>query len=372
MSSFSDSALIEKLSGLTNSQQSIQTMSLWLIHHRKHAKKIVKIWFGELMKAKTRHKLVFIYLANDVVQNGKKKGGEFTKEFSTAIHNAFIHVMETAEDEKTKKALARVLSVWAERCVFHSHLLLKMTSTLSGGEPVVKKSRHREPQHRDGRRGESRHHRSQRKPSPATAPPQSDSESLNEEAPKKEQQFEGSFGEKFEALHELLDGEGDEEEEEHVDPEEVPDADEIVQALQDMDNSASSDAVVREQIAKLPPEVQDTSLLEKIEDTEGADRLSALVNDACSLLDDYNVRLSLELEDRQHVMKMLKNYRISQQQKLKASEEKLKDFEAKLTKVTMVRKDLESHIQNLPDLTLLPDVTGGLAPLPSAGDLFSI
>ena len=42
-------------------------------------------------------------------------------------------------------------------------------------------------------------------------------------------------------------------------------ADEIVQALQDMDNSASSDAVVREQIAKLPPEVQDTSLLEKIE-----------------------------------------------------------------------------------------------------------
>ena len=48
------------------------------------------------------------------------------------------------------------------------------------------------------------------------------------------------------------------------------------------------------------------------------------------------------------------------------------DFEAKLTKVTMVRKDLESHIQNLPDLTLLPDVTGGLAPLPSAGDLFSI
>ncbi len=75
---------------------------------------------------------MFIYLANDVVQNGKKKGGEFTKEFSTVIHNAFIHVMDTAEDEKTKKALARVLSVWAERCVFHSHLLLKMKTTLSG------------------------------------------------------------------------------------------------------------------------------------------------------------------------------------------------------------------------------------------------
>ncbi len=87
----------------------------------------------------------------------------------------------------------------------------------------MKKSRHSEPRHREGRRGEPRHHRSHRKPSPASAPPQSDSESLSEEVAKKEQQFEGSFGEKFEALHELLDGEGDEDEEEHVDPEEVPD-----------------------------------------------------------------------------------------------------------------------------------------------------
>ena len=28
-------------------------------------------------------------------------------------------------------------------------------------------------------------------------------------------------------------------------------------------------------------------------------------------------------------------------------------------------------MNNLPDLTSLPDVTGGLAPLPSAGDLFN-
>ena len=41
--------------------------------------------------------------------------------------------------------------------------------------------------------------------------------------------------------------------------------DEIIQALNDMDNSASSDAVVREKIAKLPPEVQDVSLLDKIQ-----------------------------------------------------------------------------------------------------------
>jgi len=44
----------------------------------------------------------------------------------------------------------------------------------------------------------------------------------------------------------------------------------------------------------------------------------------------------------------------------------------KLEKVNSIREDLRSHITSLPDLSQLPDVTtGGLAPLPSAGDLFT-
>ncbi|XP_073861403.1 regulation of nuclear pre-mRNA domain-containing protein 1B isoform X7 [Macaca fascicularis] len=51
MSSFSESALEKKLSELSNSQQSVQTLSLWLIHHRKHAGPIVSVWHRELRKA---------------------------------------------------------------------------------------------------------------------------------------------------------------------------------------------------------------------------------------------------------------------------------------------------------------------------------
>lgn len=50
MSSFSESALEKKLSELSNSQQSVQTLSLWLIHHRKHAGPIVAVWHRELRK----------------------------------------------------------------------------------------------------------------------------------------------------------------------------------------------------------------------------------------------------------------------------------------------------------------------------------
>lgn len=53
MSAFSEAALEKKLSELSNSQQSVQTLSLWLIHHRKHSKTIVGVWFNELKKGKS-------------------------------------------------------------------------------------------------------------------------------------------------------------------------------------------------------------------------------------------------------------------------------------------------------------------------------
>lgn len=50
MSAFTESTLIKKLLELNASQQSIQTLSLWLIHHRKHYTNIVKSWYKELLK----------------------------------------------------------------------------------------------------------------------------------------------------------------------------------------------------------------------------------------------------------------------------------------------------------------------------------
>lgn len=47
---FTEAAFIKKLSELNNSSQSIQTLSLWLIHHRKHFATVVKIWLKELLK----------------------------------------------------------------------------------------------------------------------------------------------------------------------------------------------------------------------------------------------------------------------------------------------------------------------------------
>ena len=96
------------------------------------------------------------------------------------------------------------------------------------------------------------------------------------------------------------------------------------------------------------------------------------VNNASTLLNDYNERLQQELKDRHKVGKMIKDFLAAQKDLLAQAEERLEIYRDKLDKVNTIKDDLKSHIQSLPDLTQLPDVTGGLAPLPSAGDLFTV
>lgn len=56
---FTDTVFIKKLAELNNSSQSIQTLSLWLIHHRKHYSTVVKIWLRELIKGKLKKEFIY-------------------------------------------------------------------------------------------------------------------------------------------------------------------------------------------------------------------------------------------------------------------------------------------------------------------------
>lgn len=50
MSGFTVQAFEKQLNNLNATQQSIQTLSLWLIHHRKFYQTIVNTWMKELKK----------------------------------------------------------------------------------------------------------------------------------------------------------------------------------------------------------------------------------------------------------------------------------------------------------------------------------
>ncbi|XP_044152776.1 regulation of nuclear pre-mRNA domain-containing protein 1B isoform X2 [Bufo gargarizans] len=324
MASFTEPALEKKLSELSNSQQSVQTLSLWLIHHRKHAASIVGVWQRELKKAKPSRKLTFLYLANDVIQNSKRKGPEFTREFESVLLDAFSHVSSEADDG-CRKPLERLLHIWQERGVYSADFIQQLRLAINEDDSP------REP--------------------PVTEEKVSLKRSF-QQIHEEEDDYPGSYSPRDPSTGPLL-------------------TEDLIKALQDLENAASGDAAVRQKIASLPQEVQDVSLLEKITDKEAADRLSKTVDEACLLLAEYNGRLAAELDDRRQLARMLMDYTQSQKEALSNKEKKLEEYKQKLARVTQVRKELKSHIQSLPDLSLLPNVTGGLAPLPSAGDLFS-
>lgn len=61
-----------------------------------------------------------MYLANDVIQNSKKKGPEYGKEFGEVLVESFKHMAKTGINTKTKHSLHRILSIWEERGVYDS------------------------------------------------------------------------------------------------------------------------------------------------------------------------------------------------------------------------------------------------------------
>merc|ERR1719234_65076 len=149
-----------------------------------------------------------------------------------------------------------------------------------------------------------------------------------------------------------------------------PEPEELISALQDLENSASSDAIVREKIAKLPPEVSEVAKIDSLQSLSEAKVLNGQVEEASTLLDDYNLRLQEELRDRKKVGSMISEFLSAQKDLLAQAEERLELYLDKLDKIHGVKDELKSHIAALPDIPVLPASTG-LAPLPSAGDLFT-
>uniref|UniRef100_F7ERW3 Regulation of nuclear pre-mRNA domain-containing protein n=1 Tax=Ornithorhynchus anatinus TaxID=9258 RepID=F7ERW3_ORNAN len=212
--------------------------------------------------AKPNRKLTFLYLANDVIQNSKRKGPEFTKDFAPVIVEAFKHV-SSETDENCKKHLGRVLSIWEERSVYENDVLEQLRHALYG----EKKSRKR----------------------------------VYEQIKVDENENCSALGS----------------------PSDPPQTTDLTRALQELENAASSDAAVHQRIASLPVEVQDVSLLNKITDKESGEQLSKMVEDACMLLADYNGRLAAEIDDRKQLIRMLSDFLRCQKEVLAEKEHKL-------------------------------------------------
>ncbi|KZV42059.1 ENTH/VHS family protein isoform 1 [Dorcoceras hygrometricum] len=123
-SNFNPLILVEKLAKLNSSQQSIETLSHWCIFHMNKAKEVVETWDRQFHCAPRDQRLAFLYLANDILQNSRRKGVEFVVEFWKVLPGSLRDVIENG-DEVGRNASLRLINIWEERKVFGSrgHIL---------------------------------------------------------------------------------------------------------------------------------------------------------------------------------------------------------------------------------------------------------
>ncbi|KAG0488694.1 hypothetical protein HPP92_007505 [Vanilla planifolia] len=85
----------------------------------RKARQIVVIWEKLFNSSPKEKRIPFLYLANDILQNSRRKGSEFVNEFWKVLPGSLKVVYEDGE-ENIKKVVLRLVSIWDERKVFGS------------------------------------------------------------------------------------------------------------------------------------------------------------------------------------------------------------------------------------------------------------
>ncbi|XP_047322084.1 regulation of nuclear pre-mRNA domain-containing protein 1B isoform X1 [Impatiens glandulifera] len=117
---FSEQILADKLSKLNSTQQCIETLSHWCIFHRSKADIVALTWDKQFHSTEMIRKIPLLYLANDILQNSKRKGNEFVNEFWKILPSALKNVLEKGDDQG-KNVISRLVDIWEQRRVFGSH-----------------------------------------------------------------------------------------------------------------------------------------------------------------------------------------------------------------------------------------------------------
>eukprot|EP01090_Pellita_catalonica_P011688 TRINITY_DN2361_c0_g1_i2.p1 TRINITY_DN2361_c0_g1~~TRINITY_DN2361_c0_g1_i2.p1 ORF type:complete len:422 (+),score=79.82 TRINITY_DN2361_c0_g1_i2:106-1371(+) len=104
-------------------------LSHWIMYHRKRHKQSVNVWAEEFNKVTPKRKLIFLYLANDIVQNSRKKGIEFIHEFGKVLPQAITSSYSEA-DERSRQKISRMMDIWVQRRVFDPKIVANIRSVI--------------------------------------------------------------------------------------------------------------------------------------------------------------------------------------------------------------------------------------------------
>ncbi|KAI9179293.1 hypothetical protein H9P43_005956 [Blastocladiella emersonii ATCC 22665] len=135
---FNDELFKDKLRRLTDAADVIQSTSKWMQHHRRHAHQIAQVWADEVTNVDPALLINFLYLANDVVQNSRRRGDtEFLAAFQEQILMVTCYVFDQSTPERRIKVI-RIIHIWRERNIFAPELINKMFEDIIRCDPSIR------------------------------------------------------------------------------------------------------------------------------------------------------------------------------------------------------------------------------------------
>jgi len=388
-SKFSREHLTRKLRDLTESQNSISTLSLWLLHHKKFAHDAAKVWFDELKRNRGSRQLILLYLANDVIQNGKLKGtvSEYVKSFQSFMVPAMAECGKH-KDMSIRPKIQRIIQIWESRAIFNVPFILALRQSLISGK-VIKPEETKvprtaiEPPSVQEAEKEADRLKNNRPISPLV-----DDDRLSDSSPpppkiRRSSSSTTVLDKKAKSMLSMLNSstvESDEEKNEVNELDFYPsDVDESTEKAKLTTNSLhekitkmqkelpSFDQATRRRLSELPREVQDPDAVTSFNENGKLEPLLNMIEFGSSELSNYNDRLESEIRERKELNLGLKLFKEKLLEEQKPSKLSLKESKEKLMQLKSTSIKLDKRIQSLPDLASFSKVT---KPLP-INDLFS-
>ncbi|XP_069583176.1 regulation of nuclear pre-mRNA domain-containing protein 2 [Ranitomeya imitator] len=125
-----EAALDRKMQGVTNTMESIQSLSSWCIENKRQHATIVHYWLKWFRRSGFSHRLNLFYLANDIIQNCKRKN-------AIVYRDTFADVLPEAaslvKDPSVSKSVERVFKIWEERNVYQEDTIAAFKTALTSG-----------------------------------------------------------------------------------------------------------------------------------------------------------------------------------------------------------------------------------------------
>uniref|UniRef100_A0A1A7YMB3 Regulation of nuclear pre-mRNA domain-containing protein 2 n=2 Tax=Iconisemion striatum TaxID=60296 RepID=A0A1A7YMB3_9TELE len=136
-----EASLDRRFEGISNTMEAIQGLSTWCIENKKHHGLIVRYWMKWLKKSDNNHRLNLFFLANDVIQNCKRKNAiAFRSSFSDVLPNA----AQLIKDGKVRRSVERIFTIWEERNVYPEEMITQLKTNLNKKEKEREKQKEKE------------------------------------------------------------------------------------------------------------------------------------------------------------------------------------------------------------------------------------